>query len=325
MFCYQLKYKNDIIPNYMMNSKGEIYSYNSNKVLKPFPNKEGKLEVCVLINKKKSLLRLDYLMISTLKCFYDDIIHVLYIDNNFLNCTLDNLLIIRKSDIIEKYKSEYHVDDLSEISEEWKIYPDNPEIEVSNFGMVRYHSTHELLNIYDNHGYNYINISNNNRYYLFIHRLVAELFVDNPNPDKFTYVNHIDGNKKNNIFYNLEWCNISMNTEHAQLTGLVNKVDKKTVHKICELLEQGMPHIQIEMMTGINRKYISDIYRGRRWKTISSQYNIKRKIPLYELYNGEVVLSLLQTNHTPKEIAALLKIDYNNSFSSFCNRLSKKI
>lgn len=53
MFNYHLKYKNDIIPNYMMNEQSEIYSFNSNKILHPFHNKDGKLVVCILYNKIK--------------------------------------------------------------------------------------------------------------------------------------------------------------------------------------------------------------------------------------------------------------------------------
>lgn len=37
----------------------------------------------------------------------------------------------------------------------------------------------------------------------FIHKLVAEMFV--PNPENKTFVSHIDGNPCNNNAYNLEW------------------------------------------------------------------------------------------------------------------------
>lgn len=51
-----------------------------------------------------------------------------------------------------------------------------------------------------------------------VHRLVAEAFV--PNPAGLCEVNHIDGNKQNNIVANLEWTNKRGNALHAYRTGL---------------------------------------------------------------------------------------------------------
>lgn len=53
-----------------------------------------------------------------------------------------------------------------------------------------------------------------------VHRLVAEHFIPNPDPSKFTQVNHIDGNKLNNRINNLEWVTPSQNMQHAVATGL---------------------------------------------------------------------------------------------------------
>lgn len=48
----------------------------------------------------------------------------------------------------------------------------------------------------------------------YIHRLVADAFLDKP--DRKDYVNHIDYDKKNNDVSNLEWCTQVENIKHSK-------------------------------------------------------------------------------------------------------------
>lgn len=71
---------------------------------------------------------------------------------------------------------------------------------------------------------------NNENKNVMIHRLVAQIFI--PNIDNKLYVNHMDGNKFNNSFENLEWCTQSENLKHAVDIGLVEnqcKVRRKVL------------------------------------------------------------------------------------------------
>ena len=52
----------------------------------------------------------------------------------------------------------------------------------------------------------------------FVHRLVAHAFI--PKIEGKEYINHKDGNPRNNNVENLEWCTIAENNLHACRTGL---------------------------------------------------------------------------------------------------------
>ena len=67
---------------------------------------------------------------------------------------------------------------------------------------------------------------NNQSKWVYVHRLVAEAFI--PNPDNLPEVNHIDGNRLNNHVSNLEWTSRSGNMQHSWDTGLrKNAINKR--------------------------------------------------------------------------------------------------
>lgn len=73
--------------------------------------------------------------------------------------------------------------------------------------------------------YKRVNLTSYKRDY--VHRIVAENFLETPENFKELYVNHIDGNKNNNHYTNLEWCTPTENMEHASRTGLINRDSEK--------------------------------------------------------------------------------------------------
>lgn len=85
----------------------------------------------------------------------------------------------------------------------------NNEISVSNLGYAMKNG--KKIKMYDNgRGYLFFHLNKKN---LYIHRLVAQLFV--PNPNNYNEVNHKDEDKTNNCADNLEWCNREYNINYG--------------------------------------------------------------------------------------------------------------
>lgn len=107
----------------------------------------------------------------------------------------------------------------------FKILPSYPKYKIFEDGTIECTSTKKCimrpsLTIDGYHQVNVMtpNAKNGYRHSVKVHRLVAMAFVNNP--IGFNEVNHIDGNKLNNHFSNLEWCNRSHNIRECHRLGL---------------------------------------------------------------------------------------------------------
>lgn len=120
--------------------------------------------------------------------------------------------------------------------EEWRALKNENNIyAVSNLGNIKnMHTNHILSKHLNTTGYERVQLMiNGKQKKFFVHRLVAEYFVDGMADG--LVVNHIDGNKLNNNASNLEWCTRSENDLHAFRLGLrtVQKTSKPKHRVIC--------------------------------------------------------------------------------------------
>ena len=109
----------------------------------------------------------------------------------------------------------------------------------------------------------------NGKRHFFVHRLVATLYV--PNPEGKPQVNHIDGNKKNNNAENLEWVTNRENRQHAVKNKLHVYGELCPWSKLSQsdvLYIRNRPNIsrkELAKIFGVSAHTISDIRNGRSW------------------------------------------------------------
>lgn len=99
---------------------------------------------------------------------------------------------------------------------------------------------------------------------VYIHRLVAQHYLDNPN--NLPYINHKDENKLNNAVSNLEWCTPLYNNIYG---NRIEKVKQSTYKKVYQLDLSGNiiklwnSPTEVESILGIKRASISNCITGR--------------------------------------------------------------
>lgn len=185
---------------------------------------------------------------------------------------------------------------LTEIKIEGTWYEPKHIIYVSNYGHVRRYYKDGWV---DAKGNNYIELAqfivNNylcvgitfegqqSQKSVAVHRLVALLFVNNPDYKNYNVVNHIDCNPTNNFYKNLEWTTYSGNNKHAfdnnrsappknKMYGSCNSMsthDIQQILKIKDMILSGIPDAVIAKEFNERTEYIHRIRIGSRWGNIT--------------------------------------------------------
>jgi len=112
--------------------------------------------------------------------------------------------------------------------------------------------------------------------FMLVHRLVASAFTEGMS-EVNNQVNHIDGDKANNHYSNLEWVNNSKNQIHARLTGLnknigenclLSKIKESDVFVIKDMISKGASQSFVAKKFGIHQSNVSLIVNNKTWKKI---------------------------------------------------------
>jgi len=168
--------------------------------------------------------------------------------------------------------------------EVWKNIPWGDNYQVSDHGRVRslerivvtkngYQRKYRgyILNptISKSHGYCIVCVSGTHS---LVHRLVAEVFI--PNPDNKQCVNHKDFDRHNNRVNNLEWVTRAENVEHQHRNGRITHGEDHSYSQINDFQARvikkttGLYQRELGEIFGVSRNVIRFIQTGRSWKHI---------------------------------------------------------
>lgn len=190
--------------------------------------------------------------------------------------------------------------------EKWKrIYIENEETnyEISNFGRCR--NIKKLgwktkgiltpkLNKYN--GYcSYCITLNGNKYYRYVHRLVAEYFIPNTREDR-DQVNHKDGDKTNNHYTNLEWCTREENMKHCFDNELCSTAKRVRVYDlegnfIGEYVSLTEAHRTLGLPTSWNSNFETDNRQthGFQWRFVDDDTPVDNVTDICKCYSCGLV------------------------------------
>ncbi len=161
---------------------------------------------------------------------------------------------------------------------------------------------------------------------MFIHRLVAMAFLENP--EGHPIVNHKDGEKLNNKLINLEWSTYSLNATHAYENNLNSK--RCTIYQLDEnngIIKKWDSIIEASNSLNINKKCISAVINKRRitaggfyWELVSN-YNADNKLKIIPKYNSIKQIDkesnlLIKTWDDKKEAIKYISQVNNNSLEN---------
>lgn len=152
--------------------------------------------------------------------------------------------------------------------EEWKDIEDYEGLyQVSSEGRVKslnYFRTGEeriLKCVKNKEGYLKVGLSKNRkRKTYYIHRLVAQTFL--PNPNNLPQVNHKDEDKTNNIVENIEYCNSKYNANYGTRTERIQKPILQFT-KSGEFVRRWESITQVRKKLGVNKGNITSCLKGK--------------------------------------------------------------
>lgn len=113
-------------------------------------------------------------------------------------------------------------------------------------------------------------------YQCLMHRLVAQAFIENPDPKKYVYVVHLDRDKQNNRVENLKWVSKEeWNTINKESKlGAIGKLKAEQIPDIRSRYAAGERTVVLAEEYGVTPMQINRVIRGESWGHIGKEATI---------------------------------------------------
>lgn len=228
--------------NYSVSDDGEIRNDSSNRIMTI-----NKGVVQLYINKKNKRLSVGKLVAQAfIPKLREEEVYVTHIDEDINNNKVDNLLWITAQENSNntwkkrrennttgagqkrQSKKRENIVDLTHYvlneNEERQVIIDNEltYYSINKLGQVKNLNTKKFLKGTNLHSYIYVNLTvGKKRKNRAVHQLVAQAFL--PNPNNYTIVDHINGDRQDNRVENLRWASALENANNKHLDKTPDK------------------------------------------------------------------------------------------------------
>lgn len=167
-------------------------------------------------------------------------------------------------------KRDYKIEFPDIEGEEWRVFKEESNYLVSNKGRFRNATNNSLLKPwYSKSDYYYIDLGR--RTYL-AHRVVALTWVENPEPEVKTEVNHLKGIKDDFRPCQLEWVTPSENQKHAfkiglkkTYSGVENPNAKLSINDVAEIRTSGFSSRKLAEVFGVDKSTILNVRSNKTY------------------------------------------------------------
>ena len=175
---------------------------------------------------------------------------------------------------------------------------------IEDTGRLRNEKTKRWLKGGVNKGYHLYSLwFKGKNYTVYTHRLVAEYFI--PNPNNLPIVHHIDGNKLNNIYTNLQWVSAEEHNEtikkleqSPKIKGSRQRINLDEYKDIAQFRDSPYYATKDGKIININKKIEMRLEKTGNYLRFQGNYNLKGKHFLvhrvvWEAFNGEIPEGLI--------------------------------